>query len=80
MMERDLQLPINLHLGRPEDEASQHVSRYAEELQAKLEWVYKFAQLYLKLRSNQMKDRLASSPGHSHLFNVKKEGVAWGQG
>ena len=33
-----LRLPIDLHLGRPEDEVSQHVSTNADELQAKMRY------------------------------------------
>ena len=36
MMGRDLRLPIDLLIGRPEDEVPQHASTYAEELQERL--------------------------------------------
>ncbi len=65
MLGRDLRLPIDLHLGRPEDEVAQHVSAHADELQARMERVHEFARLHLQLRSDQMKDRYESSIGDS---------------
>ena len=75
MLGRSLRLPIDLHLGRPEDEVSQHVSTYADELQAKMERVHEFARLHLQLRSDQMKERYDSCIRDCQL--LKKGDPVW---
>ena len=49
--------------------------RHAEELQAKLERVHEFAQLHLKLKSDQMKDRYDSCIGGSQP--LRKGDAVW---
>ena len=56
MMGRDLRLPIDLLIGRPEDEVSHHASNYAEELQARLERVHTFARSRMQLKTDSMKE------------------------
>ena len=50
MMGRDLRLPIDLLIGRPEDEISPYHSCYVEDLQARLERVHSFARTHMQLR------------------------------
>ena len=54
-MGRDLQLPIDLLIGCPEDEICHHISTYAEELQARLEQVHTFARFHMQLKTDSMK-------------------------
>ena len=75
LMLGDLRLPIDLHLSRPEDEVSQYVPIYADELQAKMERVHEFTQLHLQLRSDQMKDCYDSCIEDSQL--LKKGDPVW---
>ena len=67
MMGRDLRLPIDLLIGRPEDEVPQHTSTYAEELQERLERVHNYARTHMKLRSDSMKERYDSASNCEQL-------------
>ena len=67
MMGRDLRLPIDLLIGRPEEEVSQVHSTYAEDLQARLERVHSFARTHMQLRSDSMKERYDSSSNCDRL-------------
>ena len=65
MMGRDLRLPIDLLIGRPEDEEAHHTSTYAEELQSSVELVHNFARSHMQLKTDSVKERydLASHGG-----------------
>ena len=67
MMGRDLRLPIDLLIGRPEDEVPQHASTYAEELQERLERVHNYARTHMKFRSDSMKERYDSASNCEQL-------------
>ena len=67
MMGHDLRLPIDLLVGRPEDEISHHHSTYAEELQTRLERVHNFARTHMQLRSDSMKERYDSASNCDRL-------------
>ena len=67
MMGHDLRLPIDLLVGRPEDEISHHHSTYAEELQTRLERVHSFARTHVQLRSDLMKERYDSASNCDRL-------------
>ncbi len=49
MMGRDLRLPIDLLIGRPEEEPKQLATDYADDLQQRLERVHEFVRSQLKL-------------------------------
>ena len=53
MLGRDLRLPIDLHIGHPEDEASTSTTAFAEELERRLEQVHEFARTNLKVVSDR---------------------------
>ena len=59
MLGRDLRLPIDLHIGRPED-ASTSTTVFAEELEKRLEQVHRFARTNLKMATDRMKERYDS--------------------
>ena len=67
MMGRDLCLPIDLLIGRPEDEGSHHHSSYVEDLQAHLQRVHSFARTHMQLRSDSMKERYDSASNCDRL-------------
>ncbi len=67
MMGRDLRLPIDLLIGRPEEEVSHHRTTYAEDLQARLERVHSFARTHMQLRSDSMKERYDSTSNCDRL-------------
>lgn len=54
MMGRDLRLPIDLHIGHPENETSTSTTAFAEELERRLERVHRFAHTNLKVVSDRM--------------------------
>ena len=60
MLGRDLSLPIDLHFGRPEDEAPASTTAFAEELEKRLEHVHEFARRNLKVAIDKMKERYDS--------------------
>ena len=66
-MGRDLQLPIDLLLGRPEYKVSPHHSSYVKDLQARLERVHSFARTHVQLRSDSMKERYDSASNCDRL-------------
>ena len=53
--ERNLRLPVDLFIGRPEDEQPVHKSDYARALLSRLEKVHDYARQHLKLKSDKMK-------------------------
>ena len=61
MMGRDLRLPIDLLIGRPEEKVSHVHSTYAEDVQARLERVHSFARTLMQLRSDSMKEHYDST-------------------
>ena len=67
MMGRDLRLPIDLLIGRPEEEVSHVHSTYAEDLLARLERVHSFARTHMQLRSDSMKERYDSTSDWDRL-------------
>ena len=60
MLGRDLRLPIDLHIGCPEDEAVFSTTTLAEELEKRLEHVHEFACTNLKVVNDRMKERYDS--------------------
>ena len=54
---RDLQLPIDLLLGRPEEECPESVKQYTRDLCQRLEKIHCFTRKHLKLSSDRMKKR-----------------------
>ena len=54
MMGRDLRLPIDLIVGRPEPQDTR--SDFATELQDRLETIHQFTRSHLKVQSDKMKD------------------------
>ena len=52
MLGRNLRLPIDLHIGCPEDKASSSTTICAEELEKRLEHVHEFSQTDLKVVSD----------------------------
>ena len=65
-MGRDLQLPIDLLIGCPEDEIYHHISTYAEELQARLERVH-------IININEYKMRMSEVENHDKNSSSKVE-------
>ena len=55
MMGRDLRLPVDLFIGRPEDEPPVQKSDYAQNLLNRLEKVHDYARQHLKMKSDKMK-------------------------
>ena len=53
MMGRNLRLPVDLFIGRPEDEQPVHKSNYAQALLNRLEKVQDYARQHLKMKSLQ---------------------------
>ena len=74
MMGRDLRLPIDLLIGRPEDEIPHHASTYAEELQACLERVHTFARSHMQLKTDSMKERYDAA---SNCDQLNVENPVW---
>ena len=60
MLGQDLRLPIDLHIGCPEDEAPTGITVFAEELEKKLAQVHGVARSNLKMASDRMKERYDS--------------------
>ena len=54
---RDLRLPVDLLLGRPEEEVWRAADNYTDDLCAKLERVHHFARNNLRMTSDRMKQR-----------------------
>ena len=54
---RDLRLPIDLLLGRPEEECPESVKQYTRDLCQRLERIHCFTREHLKLSSDRMKQR-----------------------
>ena len=67
MMGHDLRLPIDLLIGRPEEEVRHVHSTYAEDLQARLEQVHSFARTHMQLRSDFIKERYDSTSNCDRL-------------
>ena len=55
MMRRNLQLPVDLFIGRPDDDQPVHTSDYAQPLLNGLEKVHDYARQHLKMKSDKMK-------------------------
>ena len=55
MMGRNLRLPVDLFIGRPEEEQPEHKSEYARTLLDRLEKVHNYARQHLKMKSDKMK-------------------------
>ena len=52
IMGRNLWLPVDLFIGRPEDEQPIHISDYAPTLINRLEKMYDYARQHLKMKSH----------------------------
>ena len=60
MLGWDLQLPIDLLFGHPEDETPTTTTIFSEELGKRLEQVHEFACANLKVATDSMKERYDS--------------------
>lgn len=54
---RDLLLPVDLLLGRPEEEVLSSAADYTGDLCEELKWVHHYARNHLKITSDRMKQR-----------------------